>query len=158
MTIEVGGEPWNAGPEGQFGSMFSLKCKKELLPAFQSEAIPSGIYLGDQNLLKSIKNYFKNNEFCFLYLDTLVFTFLHSPWLCPVLTEDITGCVMSRTGVSIGCEPPFGYLELNPGPLEEEPMFLTSELSFQPQGKQHFLNWGPLHENTWGQGQVLHTY
>ena len=31
------------------------------------------------------------------------------------------------TGVADGCEPPCGYRELNPGPLEEQPGLLTSE-------------------------------
>ena len=32
-----------------------------------------------------------------------------------------------------GCEPPCGYWELNSGPLEEQPVRLTSEPSVQPQ-------------------------
>ncbi|EGW01477.1 E3 ubiquitin-protein ligase NEDD4 [Cricetulus griseus] len=31
-----------------------------------------------------------------------------------------------------GCEPPYGCWELNPGPLEEQPVLLTSEPSLQP--------------------------
>ena len=30
------------------------------------------------------------------------------------------------------CELPCGCWEVNPGPLEEQPVFLTTELSFQP--------------------------
>jgi len=30
------------------------------------------------------------------------------------------------------CEPPCGCWELNPGPLEEQPVFLTTEPSLQP--------------------------
>ena len=31
-----------------------------------------------------------------------------------------------------GSEPPCGFWELNSGPLEEKPVFLTSKLSLQP--------------------------
>jgi hypothetical protein len=31
-----------------------------------------------------------------------------------------------------GCEPPYGYWELNSGPLEEQSVLLTSEPSLQP--------------------------
>ena len=31
-----------------------------------------------------------------------------------------------------GCEPPYGCWELNSGPLEEQPVLLTSEPSLQP--------------------------
>jgi len=43
--------------------------------------------------------------------------------------EDIRS---SRTGVSGGCEPPHGCWELNPGPLEEQPVLLTTDPSLQP--------------------------
>ncbi|KAM7329170.1 hypothetical protein ACRRTK_010783 [Alexandromys fortis] len=36
-----------------------------------------------------------------------------------------------------GCEPPCGCWELNSGPLEEQPVLLTSEPSLQPTRK-HF--------------------
>ena len=36
------------------------------------------------------------------------------------------------TGVTDGCEPPHGYWELNSGPLEEQPVLLITEPSFQP--------------------------
>jgi hypothetical protein len=32
-----------------------------------------------------------------------------------------------------GCEPPCGCWELNSGPLEEQPVLLTTEPSLQPQ-------------------------
>lgn len=34
--------------------------------------------------------------------------------------------------VAGSCELPRGYWELNPGPLEEQPVFLTAELSPKP--------------------------
>jgi hypothetical protein len=36
------------------------------------------------------------------------------------------------TGVIDGCEQPYGYWDLNPGPLEEQPVLLTAEPSLQP--------------------------
>ena len=44
------------------------------------------------------------------------------------LCEDVG---YSRTGVTDSCEPPCGCWNLNPGPLEEQPMLLL-ELSLQP--------------------------
>lgn len=34
-----------------------------------------------------------------------------------------------------GCEPPGGYWELNYGPLEDQPVLLTTELSPQPHNR-----------------------
>ena len=34
--------------------------------------------------------------------------------------------------ITDGCEPPCGCWELNSGPLEEQPLLLTTELSLQP--------------------------
>jgi hypothetical protein len=39
------------------------------------------------------------------------------------------------TGVTGGCEPPWGCWELNTGPLEEQPVLLTTEPSLQPWNK-----------------------
>ena len=39
------------------------------------------------------------------------------------------------TGVIDSCELSYGCWELNPGPLEEQPVFLTSEPSLQPPGR-----------------------
>ena len=36
------------------------------------------------------------------------------------------------TRITDVCEPPYGYRELNPGPLEDQPVLSTTELSFQP--------------------------
>jgi hypothetical protein len=36
-------------------------------------------------------------------------------------------------GIVDDCEPPCGYWELNPGPLQEQQVFYIAELSFQPQ-------------------------
>jgi hypothetical protein len=38
----------------------------------------------------------------------------------------------ARDLITDGCEPPCGCWELNSGPLEEQPVFLTSEPSLQP--------------------------
>ena len=40
--------------------------------------------------------------------------------------------IRSRTGVPDGCEPPCGFWELNPDPLQEQQMLLTTEPSLQP--------------------------
>lgn len=37
-----------------------------------------------------------------------------------------------ETGVTDGCVPPHECWKLNPGSLEEQPMLLTTQLSFQP--------------------------
>lgn len=37
-----------------------------------------------------------------------------------------------RAGVGDGCESPLGFLELNPSPLKELPVLLTTEPSLQP--------------------------
>jgi hypothetical protein len=34
-----------------------------------------------------------------------------------------------RAGITDGCEPPCGGWESNPGPLEEQPVLLTTELN-----------------------------
>lgn len=36
------------------------------------------------------------------------------------------------TGVTDGCKPPHECWKLNPGSLEEQPVVLTTQLSFQP--------------------------
>lgn len=43
--------------------------------------------------------------------------------------EDIS---LLGTGVPVGCEPPCRCWEVNPGPLEEHPVLLTSKPSLQP--------------------------
>jgi hypothetical protein len=35
--------------------------------------------------------------------------------------------------ITDGCEPPYDTWELNSGPLEEQPVFLTADPSLQPQ-------------------------
>jgi hypothetical protein len=37
-----------------------------------------------------------------------------------------------ETGGTDSCESPCGYWELNPGPLQEQPVLLTSEPPLQP--------------------------
>jgi hypothetical protein len=39
----------------------------------------------------------------------------------------------SGTGVRDHCDPSYGWWELNPGPLKEQLVFLTTKLFFQPQ-------------------------
>ena len=48
------------------------------------------------------------------------------------------GVVAAGTGVTDNCKLPCGCWELNSGPLEEQPMLLTVESSFQPLAL-HFL-------------------
>ena len=43
------------------------------------------------------------------------------------------GARSPATGVTDSCELPCGYWELNPGPLEEQPVLLTTEPSPQPE-------------------------
>ena len=40
--------------------------------------------------------------------------------------------------ITDGYEPPCGFWELNSGPLEEQPVFLTTEPSLQPLKNKHF--------------------
>ena len=42
------------------------------------------------------------------------------------------GHQITSTGVTESCEPPCGCWELNPGPLEVQPMFLITEPSLHP--------------------------
>ena len=52
-----------------------------------------------------------------------------------VLPEFLSVCVgvrSSGTEVKDACELPCRCWELNPGPLEEQPVLLTAELSLQP--------------------------
>lgn len=51
------------------------------------------------------------------------------PW-CPWNPED--GVQLPRIGVTDGCELLGGCWETNPGPLKEQPLFLTAESSLQP--------------------------
>ena len=50
------------------------------------------------------------------------------PW-CPWNPEE--GVQLPRTGVTDGCELLCGCWETNPGPLQEQPLFLTAEPSLQ---------------------------
>jgi hypothetical protein len=45
-----------------------------------------------------------------------------------------TGQKRASDPIADGCEPPCGCWELNSGPLEEQPVLLTSEPSLQPLG------------------------
>jgi hypothetical protein len=49
---------------------------------------------------------------------------------CSQGSEESTVC--TRTGVVEECESPFGFWEPNPGPLQEQEVLLTSQLTFQP--------------------------
>jgi hypothetical protein len=58
----------------------------------------------------------------------------HDMWvfclcLCLCTTELEEGIESPGTGFTDGCEPSFGCWELNLGPLEEQPVSLTTELS-----------------------------
>lgn len=50
---------------------------------------------------------------------------------------------LSGTGVVDSCEPPRGCWELNPAPLEEQPVLLISEPSLQP-WKMILKSWSRL--------------
>lgn len=45
--------------------------------------------------------------------------------------------MMELTGVTVGCEPPSGFWDPNPSPLEEQ-VLLIAESSFQQQNNLHF--------------------
>jgi hypothetical protein len=49
-----------------------------------------------------------------------------------VSTEDGEAVDSPGTGVTHGLEPPCGCWELNLGPLQEQPVLLTTEPSLQP--------------------------
>jgi hypothetical protein len=51
------------------------------------------------------------------------------PW-CPKRPEE--GVRSHGTGVRERCEPPWGCWESNLGPLEEQPVLLTTDLSVSP--------------------------
>ena len=52
--------------------------------------------------------------------------------LCTALRRPEEGVRSSRAGVTDSCELPSGCWELNLGPLEDQPGFLTTEPSPQP--------------------------
>lgn len=87
--------------------------------------------------------------FDFLFISTFIFPkdlviFISRAWvfclqvcLCTTCTSDVhTGQKRvsdpSRPGVTEGCELPCGCWELNPGPLQEQPVLLATEPSLQP--------------------------
>jgi len=51
----------------------------------------------------------------------------------------VRGCWIQELELTDGCEPPCGCWELNPGPLEEQPVLLTDKPSLQP----------PWHSSFW---------
>jgi hypothetical protein len=54
-------------------------------------------------------------------------------YVCSVVSaETKRGCQISRTGIRVDCELPYGCWKSNPGLLQEWPVFLTTEDSFQP--------------------------
>ena len=66
---------------------------------------------------------------------------------CPQRPEE--GVRSPGTGITEGCELPRGYWELNLGPLEEQPVYLTTEPSLQLPMERSFLSycfkcWSPL--------------
>lgn len=64
-----------------------------------------------------------------LVLLTCLYLYHLSAWYPWKLGE---GVGPSGTGVTDGYEPPCGCWELNLGPLEEQPVLVTIELSHQP--------------------------
>ena len=69
----------------------------------------------------------------------------HMSALCSWNSEE--GAGFPRFGVTDTCKPSHGCWVLNPGPLQEQPVLLTTELSLHP--KTAFLN--PLFET--GKGE-----
>ena len=53
--------------------------------------------------------------------------------LCVCLYEEVRSL---ETGVTDNCELPYGYWELNPGPLEKQPVLLTTEPSLQSRSNE----------------------
>jgi hypothetical protein len=55
-------------------------------------------------------------------------------FLSPTLVSGACKDQVRRTGTGVvnGCEPVCGCWELNPGPLQEQPVLLTAEPSFPP--------------------------
>jgi hypothetical protein len=66
---------------------------------------------------------------CFIYICIMFMKCLQRPG---------EGIRPAGTVVTGNCELPFGCWELNSGPLEEQPVLLTTEPSFQPH-KIHLL-------------------
>ena len=52
--------------------------------------------------------------------------------ICGVHTEVSREHQIPWTWITDGCESPCGCWDLNPGPLEEQPVLLTAEPSLQP--------------------------
>jgi hypothetical protein len=50
-------------------------------------------------------------------------------------------CQKKDSGHIDDCEPPCGCWELNSGPLQEQPVFLTTEPSLQPSLALLYLGW-----------------
>jgi hypothetical protein len=61
----------------------------------------------------------------------LAFIYVCAPCACLVPTEAKEGSLSPETGVVGGCEAQCGRWESNPGPLEEQPMFITTAPSLQ---------------------------
>ena len=52
--------------------------------------------------------------------------------LCAMCVLVLVEASSLRTEVTDGCDPPCGCWELNPDPLEEQPVLLTAELFLSP--------------------------
>lgn len=66
---------------------------------------------------------------CFAYMCINMYIFVSEPHVCNAHRE---GVGASRTRVIDGYELPGGGWESNPGPLEQQPVFLNVESSLQP--------------------------
>lgn len=67
--------------------------------------------------------------------------YLYHMWAC-YLGRFQNGVRSPGTEVTTGiCEPPCGYLEVNLGPVLEQPVFLIAEPSLQPQILFYFIFW-----------------
>lgn len=61
--------------------------------------------------------------------------------LCALPTEAKSGCYILGTGVIDCCEPSYELEKLNPGTLEEQPVFLTAQPSLQASVTYFYRNW-----------------
>jgi hypothetical protein len=68
---------------------------------------------------QTLFDYFSKRFFVFMYMSALA--------ACTPPCQK-----MASAPITDGCEPPYSCWELNSGPLEEQPVLLTSEPALQP--------------------------
>lgn len=111
---------WAFSPASLCSSCFSNKWQTRNIFLIEKQAL-------EKYFLKfciSIRNVFFFMCFPHVYMYVC---YIHAT---PVgAKEDIS---LLGTGVPVGCEPPCRCWEVNPGPLEEHPVLLTSKPSLQP--------------------------